>query len=91
MRDCRHLRLSPEACAIEADGRERPVLVHLCAWNPGWRIPPWCAAAVTAGQPVEPDRDCASCPVWEQEHPVASLFVGPRRPPPPTPEIEKDA
>lgn len=57
--------LADEAFRIDAaTGREERVDVWLCAWPTtlGAR-PPWVTRAIGSGLAIDPEKDCASCPV----------------------------
>lgn len=58
---CRYSDLS-EAWYVAYDGKETASIAHLCRWSPG-PCPP--ALARMWGGVVEPDRDCAACPVYD--------------------------
>jgi hypothetical protein len=58
---CVYRDLSDDAVRIEASGKETRIDVWLCNWMPEKPVPPYIRRFL--GMAIEPERDCASCPV----------------------------
>lgn len=69
---CRFGSLTP-AFVVPLKGPESPTVTPLCSWRPG-TCPP--ALDRVWGGAVEPDRDCAVCPVFAEVRPVAWQAYG---------------